>query len=202
MDAYNPNSNRYNKEQKDERRKVEAVVSEPAKVKKKSEISKFADVFIAEDARNVKSYILSDVLIPAIKKLVSDIVKDGIEMILWGGTSRGGSGSGTRASHVSYDRFSSSGASRPTVSSARAPYSYDDLTFRNRGEAEEVLTRMDELIVEYGFTTVADLYDLAGRTGNYTDNKYGWTNLRNARTVRLRNGEYMIELPRAYPIDR
>jgi hypothetical protein len=201
MDAYKPNSNKYKNEQKEERRKVEPVVSTPANVKKKSELSKFANTFISEDARNVKSYIFTDVLVPAIKKLVGDIVKDGIEMILWGGTSRGNSSGGSRASHVSYDRFSS-GNSRPVASSARTPYSYDDLTFANRGETEEVLARMDELVADYGFVTVADLYDLAGRTGNYTDNKYGWTNLRNARIVRLRNGEYMIELPRAYPIDR
>ena len=92
MDAYNPNSNRNKNEQREERRKVEPVVSTPATVKKKSEISKFADVFIAEDARNVKSYIFGDIIVPAIKKLVGDIVKDGIEMILWGGTSQRSSG--------------------------------------------------------------------------------------------------------------
>ena len=60
---------------------------------------------------------------------------------------------------------------------------------------------MDELIDAYGFVTVADLYDLVGVTGNYTDNKYGWTSIRNAEPVRARGGGYILKLPRAIPID-
>ena len=49
--------------------------------------------------------------------------------------------------------------------------------------------------------TVADLYDLVGLNHNFTDNKYGWTNLRNAQPVRDRDGYYILKLPRAVPID-
>lgn len=54
---------------------------------------------------------------------------------------------------------------------------------------------MDELIEIYGMVSVADLYDLVGITGNYTDNKYGWTNIRNAEPVHVRDG-YMLRLPK------
>ena len=70
----------------------------------------------------------------------------------------------------------------------------------NRGEAEIVLSRMDELIDTYGIVTIADLYDLAGVTGDYTTNNYGWTNIRNAEVVRVRDG-YIIKMPKAMPID-
>ena len=79
-------------------------------------------------------------------------------------------------------------------------YSYDDIILSTRGEAEDVLSRMDELIETYGLVRVADLYDLVGITGNYTDNKYGWMNIRNAEIMRVRDG-YMIKMPRAVPID-
>ena len=59
---------------------------------------------------------------------------------------------------------------------------------------------MGELIDVYGQVTVADLYDLVGVTGNYTDNKYGWTNIRNAETIRVRDG-YMLKLPKVLPVD-
>ena len=59
---------------------------------------------------------------------------------------------------------------------------------------------MDELVDTYGVVRVADLYDLVGKTGDYTDNKYGWTNIRNAEIVRVREG-YWIKMPRAMPID-
>ena len=59
---------------------------------------------------------------------------------------------------------------------------------------------MDELIETYGMVSVADLYDLVGITCNYTDNKYGWTSVRNAEPVRTRDG-YVLKLSRPIPIN-
>ena len=59
---------------------------------------------------------------------------------------------------------------------------------------------MDEIIDTYGIVTIADFYDLAGVTGDYTTNNYGWTNIRNAEVVRVRDG-YIIKMPKAMPID-
>ena len=41
---------------------------------------------------------------------------------------------------------------------------------------------------------------LVGVSGNYTDNKYGWTDIRNASVIRVRDG-YMIKLPKALPLN-
>ena len=201
MNDYKPNSNRFKEEQKNNKereKKVEKVVTGKVITKKKSALSKIADEFISEDAKNVKSYILGEVLIPAIKKAVSDIVTDGIDMILYGGARRGGKrSSAERVSYRNYyDGYSQPRDTRSTVSRR----SYDDIILDSRGEAEEVLMRMDELMDTYGLVRVADLYDLVGITGDYTDNKYGWTNIRNAEIVRVREG-YAIKMPRAIPID-
>ena len=59
---------------------------------------------------------------------------------------------------------------------------------------------MDELIDTYKLVSVADLKDLVGITGNYTDNRYGWTSIRSAEVVRVRDG-YTIKMPRPMPID-
>lgn len=198
MNDYKPNSNRLREEQKVQEKRVEKpVVKGTAVVKKKSALSKFADEFISEDAKNVKSYVLGEVLIPSIKKAICDIVIDSINMILYGGT-RGDRRRST-ADRVSYSSFSRS-ESRP-LREARSAYSFDDIRLETRGEAQEVLDRMDELMEAYGLVRVADFYDLVGVTGNYTDNKYGWTNIRSAEIVRLRDGGYVIKLPRAMQID-
>jgi hypothetical protein len=60
---------------------------------------------------------------------------------------------------------------------------------------------MDEMLESYPCVRVADLYDLVGITGEHTDNKYGWTNISNAKVERDRDG-YRIVMPRAMPIDR
>ena len=80
MEEYKPNSHKSKEDQKGavSEKKVEKVIAGTVKSKKKSEIRKFTDVFISEDIDNVKSYILLDVLIPAIKKAISDVVTNGI----------------------------------------------------------------------------------------------------------------------------
>ena len=60
---------------------------------------------------------------------------------------------------------------------------------------------MEEIIATYGLVSVADFYELVGVPSNYTDNNYGWSNLRNAYVDRLRDGGYIIKLPRAFQLD-
>lgn len=182
-------------------KKVEKAISGTARVKKKNEVRRFTDVFISEDVGNVKSYVLMEVLVPAIKKAVSDIVVNGIDMILYGET--GHTRRGTKASKVSYrGYYDNKGTERQDRNPprSRSGYDYDDVIIDNRGEAEDVLARMDELIDQYQIVSVADFYDLVDVKSNYTDNKYGWTDIRTARVERV-SGGYMIKLPRAVPLN-
>ena len=201
MEDFKPNSHKSKEQLPAEREKLDKVVTSDVKVKKKSGVHKFTDVFISEDVHNVKSYILMDVLIPAIKKAVSDIVTNGIDMILYGGN---GNKKRTNGSYVSYNSYSDRDRRRDDRSYGttitRTGYSYDDIIIPSRGEAEEVISRMNELIKDYGIVSVADFYDLVGVSCNYTDNKYGWMNIRNAEVVRVRDG-YIIKLPKALPIN-
>ena len=198
MEDYKPNSHRSKEEQKLPEKKIEPVVKGKVTTKKNN-VRKLTNTFVTEDIQNVKSYVLMDVLVPAIKKAISDIVTNGIDMLLYGETGR--SRRKSNASVVSYrNYYDSRREERYSSSRTRTGYSYDDVVLETRGEAEDVLSRMDELIDTYGVVSVADLYDLVGISCNYTDNKYGWTNLRNAEPVRVRDG-YMLKLPKALPID-
>ena len=196
-----PNSHKSKQENElAEKKKVEKVVRGNVKTKKKKS-SSIKDVFISEDAANVKSYVFLDVLVPAIKKAISDVVRDGIDIILWGEARSKKSSS--NASYVSYSSYSGRDRRderRYSDSRVRSAYSYDDIILETRGEAEDVLDRMGELIDTYGIVSVADMYDLVGISGNYTDNKYGWTNLRNAEPIRVRDG-YLLKLPKPGPIN-
>lgn len=210
MNDFNYPSNSYKakSEQKNaeketiEKKKVEKVITGSAKTKK-NELRKLTDVFISEDVKNVKEYVFMDVLIPAIKKAIVDIVTDGVNMIFYGGNAHRG-GSGSSASKISYNRYYDRKDERRPNDSHRtlSGYSYDDVTLESRAEAEEVLTRMSELIDTYGEVSVADLYDLVGVTCEYTDNRYGWTSVSSAKVVRTRDGRYLIDLPKALPLDR
>ena len=181
-----------------EGKRAEKIVRGKVKTKK-NDVRKLTDIFISDDVVNVKSYILMDVLVPSIKKAIYDIVVNSLDMSLFGGR---GNGRRSTADKVSYRDYN--GVSRRderTYSSSRTTsgYSYDDIILETRGEAEAVLARMDEIMEEYEIVRVADLYDLVGVTGEHTDNKYGWTNIRNAEVERVRDG-YRIKMPRALPI--
>nr|DAQ74327.1 MAG TPA: hypothetical protein [Caudoviricetes sp.] len=194
MEEFKPNSHKSKELTPVPEKKVEKIVKGTVKSKKKNGIDRLKDNFISEDAANIKTYVVMDVLIPAVKKAICDIVKNGVDMILYGESGR----SNRRPSeYVSYDRrYLDRGDSRfYNADRARIGYSYNDIILETRGEAEDVLARMDELIEIYGMVSVADLYDLVGITGNYTDNKYGWTNIRNAEPVHVRDG-YMLRLPK------
>lgn len=185
-----------------EGKRAEKVVRGTVKTKKNN-TRKLADIFISEDAGNIKEYILMDVLAPGIKKVFYEIVTTGLDMFLFGG--RGG-GKRSTADRISYNTDYSSRSRRDDRSYSRtrttSGYSYDDIILETRGEAEAVLSRMDEIMEEYEVVRVADLYDLVGITGEHTDNKYGWTNIRNAEIERVRGGGYTIKMPRALPIHK
>lgn len=204
MEEYGPNSHKSKEEQNAAalpEKKVGKVISGSAKSKKKGEMQKFADVFISEDVNNVKSYILMDVLVPAIKKAISDIVTNGIDMILYGETGR--TRKGSNATKVSYGKFydRESDRRREYRASSRIGYDYDDIIFETRGDAESVLDAMNDIISQYGVVSVGDLYDLADvSTDNYNVNKYGWTDISGCKPVRVRDG-YILKLPKALPLN-
>lgn len=202
MNDFKPNSHRFKEEQKAqavaETKRVEKVISGNAKVKK-NEVRRFADIFISEDVKNVKSYVLMDVLVPAIKKAISDIVTNGIDMILYGESGRPKK---SGSSFVSYDSsYRRSDERRHESAPARTSYRYNDIVLDTRSEAEEVLNHMDDIIETYGVVRVADFYDLCGVTGNFTDNSYGWSNISTAKIEHTRDG-FVIKMPRAMPIQK
>lgn len=187
----------------EEPKKVEQIVTGTVKTKKKSFWSKVQDEFISEDGKSVGDYILLDVLVPAIKKTISDIVTNGIDMLLFGG--RNTSGSYVPGSRVSYRNYydnnqrNSGGYSRARTTNVN--YSYDQIIFQSRGDADAVLNELNDIIRRYGFAKVADFNDLAGVNGSYTDNNYGWSDLRSAQIIRQRDGGYLIDLPKPMPLD-
>lgn len=199
---YKPNSHKYKQEQREaaqmeNERRVEKVVSGVAKTKKKSEARRFMDNFITEDAQSIKSYIVMDVIIPAIKNAILDTV----EMIL--------GGNGKKRKRSTLDRITYTDYSNPgrrygrgsEETGLRSGGDFEDVIVDTKGEAEEVISQLEAIIETYKVARVTDLYDLVGLTAPYTGNRYGWTNLHTAESIRLRDGSYMIKLPRAMPID-
>ena len=203
------------KPKKEEPKKVEKVISGSVVKRKKSLMKRISETFLGDDIGSVTSYVLHDVLIPAAKSTFSDMINGGIERLLFGEAR----GSRTRRdkgkSYVSYNNYykaddrddrrnsrdsRDSRESRDASPRNRTRHTFDDIVLDSRGEAEEVLSHLVDLTIDYGMASVADLYDLVGITSNFTDNKYGWNDLSTATVSRVRDG-YLIDLPKTVPID-
>lgn len=199
----NYQSNSHKSREEKAEKNVEKVITGEAIQRKKSAGSKFKDVFTGEDARSVGSYILFDVFIPALKSMLADATSQGVERILFGDARRGSNSSGGRQGYTSYNKMYSS---KPTAGprelsrTARATHNFGEVILSSRGEAEEVLDRLTALIDTYQVATVSDLYDLVGITGNFTDDKWGWYDLRGSHISRIREG-YLINLPQTQPVE-
>lgn len=187
-----------NQEQK--KKEVKKVVKGKVQQKKKSELNKIANSIISEECRSIKEYAIYEVVVPVIKDTISQLIKGSIDMLFYGEVRGSGSSSrrsGSNASRVSYSSYYDDRRTDRRDDRRPTRYSYDDVTFDYREDANEVLDRMDEIVEQYGVVTVADLFDLVGMTGNgYTDQNYGWTSTRSAEVIRTRDGKFMIKIQR------
>ena len=191
-----------------EKKKLAPLVSKGSVVKKKRTVAdKFKDAFLGE-SENLGDYIMYDVLVPAFRDTVSEMGFGIIERLFGNGRSSRSRGSVVRdrgRSYVSYnspsrrDRDRGRDDRRDIDRGSRARHSFDNVVFTNKWEAEDVLAHLVDMILEYGEATVRSFYELSNIEADYTDDRYGWTNLRDAYVDRTRNG-YVIVFPQTRPL--
>ena len=202
MEEYKPNSHKSKIVNDGEipEKKVNPVISGQAKIKKKSGFRKVADSLIAGDAATVREYIFKDVIIPSVKKTISDVITNSLDMFLYG-EKRGAQKTG--ASKISYRAYYEGKRAEPADRSSRYKddFDYDDIVFDSWGAADSVLSGMYDVLEAYNVVSIGDFYELANiPTTNFNINKYGWTNLSGSEVMRVHEG-YMIKFAtRATPI--
>lgn len=175
---------------------IKKVISGNVTRKKPSIGKKLFNAFISNDIDDIGDYILNDIIVPNIKYAISD----GVDSLL-GVKKKPTSKSGSYTSYGGYYNKKDTGSNR--VKKERTPvsrYKYDEIIIDTRAEATEVLEYLRSILSEYDVVSVADFYETVGAPSNYTDNKYGWTNLDDAKIQRDRNG-YIIDFPRVEEID-
>lgn len=187
-------------------------VQSGAKERKKSLGKRFAETFLSEDIDDVGEWVKHDVIIPGVKNLVYDALTNALQGVLWNGGSSGPryDRRDDRRYQRDYSSYSKN-KSRDTRSSSDS-YNRDRFDFRDivfvpeyekgqtlkdaRTAAEAVLFELNYLIDEYGHATVADYYNqIPGVRTVFTDNDWGWVDLRDARVKPVREG-YIITLPK------
>ena len=200
MEEY-PSNSKKSKQTK----KVEKIVANEVIQREKSLTTKFKETFVSGDGRSVTQYVVFEVLIPAAKDTLTDVISLGLEKMLYGESrpsSRRGSSLGGRTTYapgyISYNKYSTPKEDRRNISRrARSSHDFREIILQTRIEGEQVIDQMFDLISRYEQATVSDLYDLLGIETSYTDHKWGWqgSDLRGARVSKTRNG-YLLDLPK------
>lgn len=190
------------------------VKSSHVSIKKQSAWKKAKHRIFEQEGAELKEYVVNDVLIPSIKDTISNIVANGIDILLYGeakhtlNRKQGVLGGSTRyGNYVSYNSISSNKPTGPNNRSRlgssdgiRSRLSLDDFIFQNRREALDILDRMSTILTDYGIVTVADLYDMCGLKTPYTFNNYAWKDLSTAGVSLTRDG-YLLNLPTPQALD-
>ena len=76
---------------------------------------------------------------------------------------------------------------------------YKDIIVEDRGDAEDIVDRMQDLIDRNGKASIADLLDLVNLPSNFSDVDWGWTNPKSISYRRVRDG-YKIDVDRVKDI--
>lgn len=204
---YPPNSEASKRRAREEEKDIKRVTSEDPVRRKKSLGKQFKETFVAGDVKSTVRYGVFDVLIPAAKDTVVEVLSQGIEKLIYGDSRRRPGSTPPQAGPtgiISYNRYSmqsrQTAPQRVMSRQARSRHDFDEVVLTSRAEAEEVIDKLYEVVSRYGTATVADLYELVGITGTHTDNKWGWTDLRGAGVSRVRGG-YLLDLPEPQPLD-
>lgn len=183
-----------------------------ARVKKKNFFQK-AGASLFGSSEGVGQYLIFDVLLPAAKSTIQDLVTNGIEMLLFGDVSHRGRGSYGGKPVVRYgsyfkgsrDSYGRNASARERREYTRVPSFHnrlDGISFETRGEAEEVLDHLVMLLDEYEEISIADFYDAAALSNlsQLSDNAWGWTTLNRARIMHTSAG-FEIDFPRPIQLD-
>lgn len=184
---------------------VEKVVTGQVKTQKKSGGKKFVESFVEEDAHNIGAYVKDEILIPTFKDLLSSIITNSVEMLLYGESARPARGRSDGRRHVAYDRMyerdrrNSKYDSRPDrrrANPSSSRYHIDtEIAFDKRSDADAVLDALCDHLEEYDQVSVGDYYSACDITPSWTDFNYGWESLAGARVERS-GGDWIIVFPR------
>jgi len=206
LKSLKPNSraSKEGNEEKSQGKNLQKAVLGTVIVKEKTAPHKFFRTFLAEDAKTIEKHVVEEVVKPRLLDIIFAAAMDGLEMALYGQIStRRSRGGGGYTSYGNYYRGSDDrkrekkSESRSKPLDRRTIYDLEEMEFEFREDAQNVLDAMCDVLEEYPAVSGADLCQLLGKPINYTDRKYGWTDLGKARIERLRGGNYVLILPRA-----
>lgn len=178
---------------------INPIISGTAVERKEPLRKKFLQAYAGDSAQSVGQYLVMDVIVPGTKNIIADLVTQGINRLLFGGSRPVQQGVRSNVGG-SYGKFFNGGGQSQQQNQQSQPVQvkqdgFGEIILQSRSDAELVIDALRELIEAYGNAKVANLYALVGKSGDFTDQSIGWTNLSRAGVMQIREG-YLLDLPK------
>ncbi len=191
--------------EKIEDKRILKVVKGDVIRRKKPLGTRFVEAFFGGDGKGAMDYVVDDVLLPALKDMVTDAVSEGVQRLIRGDSRPPSRHTTSRpSSHVNYGGYSDRNGRReePRRSDRRTRSSrrIEQIILSSRDEAEDTLAEMFNTLERYGSVSVSELYEMVGIEGTHVDDAWGWTDLYDAGVRRLNRDQWLIKLPDPEPL--
>ena len=183
------------------KKEIPKVVKGAAVLHKPTVVDKARGSILGGEIKTASMYVLTDVLVPAIRNIIVDVTSKGIERLVYGESS-------PRKRMTNYGGVFQAQPSQRLNQPVRPPSTRPpvgassqrtDVLVEDREEAELVLQNLYEALAAYDVVSVSDLKTLVGLPQTYVDDKWGWSSLKGS-TIRHTRGGWLIELPQPEPI--
>lgn len=195
-------------EERGERPKVEAVITGKVIRRKPPLGQRFIETFFAGQAEGLGGHLLIDIVVPMAKDMLRNVVMQGLDQILspkdeqYRSNDRPGFRPQPTPARTSYNRMSGSTPPwsreepRQVPRSVRANHEFDTIILPDRAAAQKVLDTMRDRLARYESVSVQEFYSMMDVTGDWTDNRWGWTEIGNPEIRWVRGGGYVLDLPK------
>lgn len=193
------------------REKLESVVKKGTVIQKKPNIFKrTARSMVADDMQNVGDFVVTDILAPALRNLLYDVIVGGAGRTIFGqaqarrpGVNPGLFGTAQNLKTAYHNASSPQGPppQQGMTKQAQARFDFSEVSLTDHSEAIYIIELLKQRTAEFGTASVADFYDLLGHTGASTDRNWGWTDLSMAKVHQNRSG-FIFDLPQPVPLQK
>ncbi len=172
------------------------VTKGTAKEHKPSTGERLRTSFLGGEVKTAATYVVSDVLLPALRNMVVDVTTKGVERLIWG--DNGPKRQGQKTNYAGQYIYTPSQRPTPPVRSqqmqAAQRSTNSDVVVKSRVEAEMVLQSLYEALATYESVSVSDLRQMVGLPTTFVDNNWGWVSLAGSSIQQTRDG-WLIDLP-------
>lgn len=164
------------------------------KPQKKPLLKRIADAFVATDGKDIKDYLVFDILIPGVKRGLEDVV----HMLLYNdkkspriNRTRGES----RVRRLEYNSIYDRRRDEDEMLNARTASGQADLIFVTQDQAEAALDMVADRIEDRGFATLKFYNTITKQPTDWTQEHWGWRSVAGAKVTPVRTG-WVLKMPR------